>query len=372
MSDVVIIGGGVIGLLMARELAHAGAKVTLVEKGECGRESSWAGGGIVSPLSPWRYSPAVTALARAAQHAYPRLAKVLWEETGIDPQWEPCGLLMLDAPDAQEAVAWAADVGSRLSRVDQSQVYAQEPSLAPGFTHGLWMPDIANIRNPRLLKSLLASVRALPGVSLLEHADVYKFDTEDGAGAHVTGVRIRHQGTDRQVSGDRFVVAAGAWSGRLLDGIVTALPVYPVKGQMLLYHPDRPLVHSIVLTKGRYAIPRRDNMLLIGSTLEHADFDKSTTQEALQSLQASAIDLLPALAQYAPVAQWAGLRPGAPEGIPFIGRLPAWQNLYVNAGHFRNGLVLAPASAGLLCDLLLRRIPRVDPSPYDPALRAAG
>lgn len=367
MSDFLVVGGGVLGMLTARELAVQGATVTLIEKGECGREASWAGGGIVSPLYPWRYSEPVTALARAAQRAYPALAASLLSETGIDPEWEQTGLLMLDAADAGEALAWAARVGSRMVSLDRDQIYAQETLLAPGFEQGLWMPDIANIRNPRLLKSLLASLRANPRVRLQEHTSVVDFLREGSGGESVSGVVVRHNGHSAHLSADRIIVSAGAWSAGLLNTLCVALPVQPVKGQMLLYRPTAQVLKSIVLTRGRYLIPRRDGHLLVGSTLEHTGFDKSTTEDALASLRASAEALVPALASTPVLRQWSGLRPGAPDGIPFIGHVPGFRNLYVNAGQYRNGLVLAPASAQLLLDIVLKRPPQVDPQPYDPA-----
>jgi glycine oxidase len=122
----------------------------------------------------------------------------------------------------------------------------------------------------------------------------------------------------------------------------------------------------MVLAKGRYAIPRRDGHILIGSTLEHAGFDKAPTENALDSLKASAVELLPALAEAVPVGHWGGLRPGSPEGIPFIGAVPGFEGLWLNCGHYRNGLVLAPASCQLLADLMLGRQPIIDPAPYAP------
>ncbi|MCB1648717.1 MAG: glycine oxidase ThiO [Pseudomonadales bacterium] len=368
MSDFLVIGGGVLGLLTARELAAEGATVTLLEKGECGREASWAGGGIVSPLYPWRYSEPVTALAQEAQRAYPALAESLLNETGIDPEWEQSGLLMLDADDAAEALVWAQRVGGRMEALQEEQIYAREPALAQGFEQGLWMPAIANIRNPRLLKSLLASLRANPRVRLVERASVTDFILSPG-GDTVSGLVVDQQGQSLQFSAQRIIVTAGAWSAGLLRALSVELPVEPVKGQMLLYRPEKPLLTSIVLTEGRYLIPRRDGHLLAGSTLEHSGFDKSTSDEALRSLQASAQALLPALASTPVLRQWAGLRPGAPQGVPFIGAVPGLRNLYINAGQYRNGLVLAPASVGLMLDILLARSPRVDPRPYDPALR---
>jgi glycine oxidase len=367
-SDFQVIGGGVIGLLMARELARAGATVTVIERGTCFSEASWAGGGIVSPLYPWRYSAPVTALASVAQSAYPALAAELLSETGIDPELETTGLLMLDAMDAAEALAWAASAGKQMQVLEAAAIHRHDPGLGKHFEHGLWMPDIANIRNPRLGQALLASLRCQPGVKILERAELLRIDwTQSGGKRQVRALKVSQGGVLQTLLTGQVIVAAGAWSGRLLASAEVALPVVPVKGQMLLYETPTRLLRSIILSQGRYLIPRRDNLVLVGSTLEHAGFDKSLSVDARASLRDSAIDMLPALANIPVKQQWAGLRPGAPGGIPSIGQLPSWSNLYVNAGHFRNGLVLAPASARLLADILLGRPLALDPEPYKPA-----
>lgn len=364
-SDFLIVGGGIIGLLLARELSAEGASVTVIERGECGREASWAGGGIVSPLYPWRYSQAVTALASSAQKAYPTLAGRLREETGIDPEWECTGLLMLDAADSREALSWAQGVGSAMSTLSRQSIYKREPALAPGFEQGLWMPEIANIRNPRLLKALLKSLQLQSRVRLLQHSCVTEFIHDDGVGERtLKGVEVVQNGQRGKILGGQVVVTAGAWSGDLLKSLKIDVAVQPVKGQMLLLKPDKQVINSIVLTNGRYLIPRRDGHILIGSTLEYTGYDKSTSIQAQQSLFASATGLIPELRTVPIISQWAGLRPGAAQGVPFICRVPGFRNLSVNAGQFRNGLVLAPASAGLLADVLLGRPPRVDPLPY--------
>lgn len=344
-------------MMVARELARVGRRVTLLERGLIGREASWAGGGIVSPLYPWRYAPAVTALADHAQLVYPALARQLHEETGIDPEYFPCGMLMLDAADERDARAWADVHAKTLEALDSQALRGRYPGLSSRWHSGLWMPEIANIRNPRLLSALRASLERL-GVELQEQSDVVDWEREGG---RVTAARTAD---GRRFPAGEFVVCGGAWSGRVLEGLGRSLPVRPVKGQMILYRLAPGDLPCIVLAEGRYVIPRRDGHVLCGSTLEETGFEKATTSEALDSLAATAERLWPALRGQAPVAHWAGLRPAAPNGIPFIGAVPGLDNLWLNAGQFRNGLVLAPASARLLADLMLLRTPQLDPRPY--------
>jgi len=359
---VCVVGGGVMGLLTAQVLAVGGTEVVLVDCNLIGTESSWAGGGIVSPLYPWRYSPAVTALAHWSQDFYPRLGEQLLAQTQIDPEVYVTGLYWLDLDDEAEALAWAQRQGRALQRVEVATVKHAVPALADGFVRAVQMAGVANVRNPRLVKALRAALQQMPNVTLHESCAVSGFIREGG---RIAGVHTQ-QG---DMHADQVVLTAGAWSGELMKTLGVELPVQPVKGQMILYKCTEDFLPAMVLARGRYAIPRRDGHVLIGSTLEHAGFDKTPTQEALRSLQVSAVELLPALADAEVVGHWAGLRPGSPEGIPFIGTVPGHDGLWLNCGHYRNGLVLAPASCQLLVDLMQGREPIVDPTPYAPAGR---
>jgi glycine oxidase len=364
-QHVVIVGGGVIGLLTAFTLAAEVESVVLLDRSDVGQESSWAGGGIVSPLYPWRYSPAVTALAHWSQDFYPQLAERLFAATDIDPEVHTTGLYWLDLDDEKEALEWAVRENRPLSSVDIAAAYAAVPVLGEGYSRAIYMANVANVRNPRLVKSLKAALLALPNVTLHEQCEVSGFICE---GDKVLGVRT----AAGDVLGGRVVLAAGAWSGELLKTLGLELPVEPVKGQMILYKCASDFLPRMILAKGRYAIPRRDGHILVGSTLEYEGFDKTTTDSALESLKASAVELIPALADAEVVGHWAGLRPGSPEGIPYIGPVPGFDGLWLNCGHFRNGLVLAPASCQLLADLLSEREPIIDAAPYAPDGRLVG
>ena len=363
VSEFLVVGGGVIGMMTTLQLADAGHTVTLVERGHCGREASWAGGGIVSPLYPWRYGPAVSQLSRWSEGFYPELAGRLHEESGIDPEYRQRGLLYLRVDDAEEALAWAAEMGKPLERVGAGFLYAREPEAAPGFEEALWMPTLGSIRNPRLVRALQARLAAMPEVTLREGVEVTGFEVAAG--------RVLAVKTNRgDLAGGQVVVCGGAWAAGLLEGVLAprgmALPVRPVKGQMILFRAPPGLVQRVVLMDGRYVIPRADGRVLAGSTLEERGFDKATDAGALASLWASATAIIPALADCEVEHHWAGLRPGSPDGVPFIGAVPGLDNLHVNAGHYRNGLVLAPAATRLLVDRLLGREPILDPAPYAP------
>lgn len=357
MTDVLVVGGGINGLMTARELVLRGLRVCVLERGAIGREASWAGGGIVSPLYPWRYPTAITALSREARAAYPALCNALHAATGIDPELTPTGLLMLDAADATEALQWSAAGDEQMQTLSTSDLAAGYPWLASHWRQGLWMPSIANVRNPRLLKALAADL-VQRGVTLVTHAAVRSLQWR---GAQAVAVQLVD---GRTYQAEAIVLAGGAWTGSLLTTGGAVPSVRPVRGQMLLYRVAPGLLPCIVLAEGRYVIPRRDGHVLCGSTLEECGFDKSVTAAAQESLQASAARLMPLLASAQPVAQWSGLRPATADGLPYIGRVAGTDNVWINAGQFRNGLVLAPASARLLAELMTGAAPFIDPTPY--------
>ncbi|VAX10036.1 Glycine oxidase ThiO [hydrothermal vent metagenome] len=347
MTDCLIIGGGLIGMLSAWELRQSGLSVTIVEQGACGKESSWAGGGILSPLYPWRYSDAVTALAHWSQAYYPDFLQLLYEKSGVDPQLQNNGLLILDTDEACDAENWAQKWGYTLEQVDAKTIRSLEPSLGEVPDSALWLPGVAHVRNPRLLKALKESLLN-QGVEIREYCAV------KGLSLHGKAVQGVQTETDTLTAGI-VVLSGGAWSGQLLASTGNNLPVQPVRGQMILYRGEADVVSRIILSKDRYVIARRDGRVLVGSTLEQTGFDKSTTESARNELAAEALRLVPALQKYEIEHHWAGLRPGSPEGIPYICAHPDLSGLFINTGHFRNGVVLGLASSRLLADLLLGR-----------------
>ena len=354
--NCLIIGGGVIGLLTARELVDAGATVTVLERGEPGGEASWAGGGMLSPSYPWQMPASVTALARFGQARYSDLAQQLLEETGIDAEWTQSGLLCLDSAQQAEALAWAESTQSAVQVLGKLALKMREPAVSDAADAALWLPDVAQIRNPRLLRALLQSLMQRR-VRILKHCEVQELRFEQ---SQITGV----ESTRGHVAADTVIVAGGAWSGQLLAGLGLKIEITPVRGQMVLWRTKPGLVKRIIVQDEHYLIPRRDGLVLAGSTVEHVGFDKSITPGALAELKTAALSMVPALVYAKIEQQWAGLRPGSPQGVPYIGAHPEIKGLYVNSGHFRNGLVLAPGSARLMADLVLGRTPVIDPAPY--------
>jgi len=355
--DITIIGGGIIGLLTAREFINTGATVTVIEKNELGQESSWAGGGILLPLYPWRQPDAITRLVLQSLKLYPALTSQLAAETLIDPEWNPCGLLLVKNPDVTAAVQWcdSNNILYRPASVDFFNMLNTAPDQP------LWLPEIAQARNPRLVKSLKQDL-INKGVTLKEHCELKAIT--------VTKNRITAIDTaSGQFAVNQLIIAAGAWTGQLFQQLLSPIigdapKIAPMKGQMLLFDAQPETLSYMVLDGDQYLIPRRDGKILAGSTVEQDDFNKTTTAEARDRLNAFAVNLLPPLKDFPVIKHWAGLRPGTEHGIPYIDKHPELDNLYINAGHFRNGLAMGPASAQLMADLVLQRETQVAPEPY--------
>ncbi|MCP5301292.1 MAG: glycine oxidase ThiO [Chromatiaceae bacterium] len=356
MNRILVIGGGAVGMLTALELREAGHSVVLFERGATGRESSWAGGGIVSPLFPWRYLDSVTRLASWSQAHYPAFCERIARPTGVDPEYTASGLILIAPDEHDQATRWAEQHGRVLQVIDRARFAALEPRAAHPVDGALWMPEVGQVRNPRLVRALRIHLERL-GVTLRTGDGVHRLLVDDGRCRGVAAESGEH-------TGDRTVVCAGAWSGGLLDGLPDPPAIHPLRGQMLMFRAPPGTITRMVLEANRYVIPRRDGRTLFGSTIEDVGFDKSTTAEARAELFQIATERFPVLRDCVVEAHWAGLRPSSPAGVPFIGRHPRIADLYVNAGHFRNGIVLGLASARLAADLVLGREPIVDPSPY--------
>jgi len=359
ISDCIVVGGGVIGLLTAYELAQEGLQVTVVERGRrSAGAASWASGGVLAPLYPWRICPALLPLLKWSHTRYRQLALELTACSGVDPEWVQSGLLILEPALWPELATTESPFTSDAQLLDQRGLKSREPGVDAGENGALWFPQVAQIRSPRLLRALDLSLAHKGVKQLSAQVQGILSDKEKAAGV-VT--------RDGRIYAPIVVVAAGAWSASVLGSLGKGFELHPVRGQMLLVAAKPGLVRHVLVKRDHYLIPRRDGYVLLGSTLENMGFSNGITPEARETLTTAAWRMYPRIRDYPIVAQWSGLRPGSPEGVPWIGAHPRLTGLYVSTGHYRNGISLAPASARLLADLIFRRPPIVEPLAYAPA-----
>lgn len=323
--DVIVLGGGVIGLASALALLDAGCSVRVLERGSApARESSWAGGGIVCPLRPWDEPEAVAQLFVETLQRYPGWVAQIESRSGLAVEYRVSGIeWSLPAPDIERAIEWHRQ--------------AERPFAV--MASGLLSPLMAQVRPPRLGRALVEAVHQQGGGMQLQAT----------MRPHVRGGRVIGViGPDgAKIAADAVVVAAGAWSGQVLAATGTVCAIEPVKGQMLRLQVAGAAQRPISIGEDVYVIPRADDQVIVGSTLERVGFDAQPTVEARERLYVAAINLCPWLKGAAVLQQWAGLRPARADGTPIIGAGPV-PGLWINTGHYRNGIALAPASADRL------------------------
>ena len=335
----IVIGGGIIGMTTARELAMRGLSVSLFDKGKLGMESSWAAGGILSPMRPWLEHPCSAQLSSQGKACYEDYVEELKEQTGIDPEYYRSGLLMINESDVGHTRQWA-DKNS----VSFAENYKEYPSTMHIPAKSIFLPEIAQVRVSRLLKALHASLLEL-GVTIFEDTAITGLEMNN---ARCKSVTIG----SKKYYANSFIISAGAWSEKILGTNNSEIKIKPVMGQMLCVKFPNQKLETMVLDGGHYFIPRKDGHVLIGSTMEDVGFAKDTTQTARNDLMDWACALWPDIADAEFVKQWSGLRPATDNGKPYLGKLEDYENVYINAGHFRKGIIQAPVCARNIADMV--------------------
>ncbi len=363
--DVVVIGGGVIGLSIARELAGCGLSIVLIDRGPIGRAASWAGAGILPPSDPAHARHAVEKMSAESFRLHPVLAGELQMETGIDNGFRRCGAVFV-ARTAGEVAALAGQCseweqsGIRVQQLTLDELQRQMPALrhaAPGIRMAALVPDEVQIRNPDHLQALQASC-GRRGVAMFANAGSVQLLPRDG---QVNQVRTDN---GKRWSPGKVCVAAGAWSAELLEPLECHISTLPVRGQMLLYKLPRRTFHQVLYEGTRYVVPRDDGHVLVGSTLEQAGFDATTTPDVIEDLKSFAASLFSDLTVDRLVDAWAGLRPATWDGFPYLGPVPGFGNVWAACGHFRSGLLLSTATSIVMRQLILDQPPLFDLAPF--------
>jgi glycine oxidase len=366
-SDLVVVGGGIIGVAIAREAALAGLSVSLIERRLPGCEASAAAAGMLTAQADAESPGPLLPLCLASRDLYPDFARAVHSESGVDPCLVRSGLLVLartpaEADGLDRRLDFQRSLGLDATRVSGPDLRHLEPSLSAEWRDGLFLPEDSRIDAVLLMRAL---VRAALKAGSRVHSGV-RVTRLLVDGGKVVGV---------ETAAGRFpaaavVIAAGAWSGELEGEGISPLATHPVRGQIVCFGAPRPAIGRPLMCGTCYLVPRGADRILVGSTMERAGFDRSVTAEGLATLTAAALDVVPALRSCRFESAWAGLRPATDDGLPAIGPGAA-PGLFYACGHLRSGILLAPITARAVARLVRGEDPGIDLAPFSP-LRFAG
>lgn len=350
--DVLIVGGGVIGLTLARELRRLGVRrIAVVERGRVGQEASFAAAGMLAPNAENEIVDDFYRFCDGSRSMFPEIAGELLAETAIDIELDRSGTVYaafteVDSEHLGMRYARQVEAGIPVEQWSAEEARKAEPCLAENVRESLYFPNDWQVENRKLLAALKAYATA-NGIDLIEETPIHSPVVE---GSKVSGVVTGA----RTLSAQATVLATGAWTSLIkIAGAAVPFGVKPVRGQMISYAPPDRMFSRVVYSHRGYLVPRADGRILAGATVEDVGFDDRVTPEAVDLLRRTAVEMAPCLDEVPIDDAWAGLRPLASDGLPVIGPMPGYDNLFVTTAHFRNGILLAPISAKILAERIV-------------------
>lgn len=333
MKKIVVIGGGVVGCLSAINLKDKGFQVTILDQSEIGQESSSAAAGILFPLLPWDYDDSIYQLCMNSDRSYESLSKRLIDETGCDPEFKKSGMLLKQKNDRQLMSEW--------STRNNFNIEERKLDNNPYF----YFPEVCQISPSKLMKALKKLMVNLK-IEIIENCKLTPIKSENKK------IFEWPSNNNQLISADFYVIATGAWTGlihhKFLDHI------YPVRGQMIQFKKNDIELPHIFYGDNSYVLQRKDGVILAGSTRENVGFSKAINREAISMLQKKAQNLVPKLKDIELEKHWTGFRPGTNENLPFIMKDNFYENLFINSGHYRYGITMAPESANRITELIMQ------------------
>jgi len=345
-SDVLIIGGGVIGLATARALHKQGVKkITILESGAVGRESSFAAAGMLAPNAETEKKDDFFEFCNASNKLYPEFAAELLHETNINIELDRQGTLYLsltdeDSTELGRRYEWQKQTGLAVERLTARETRRAEPFLSPDVRESLFFPHDWQVENRKLLLAL-QKYASINDIEIRENTRVTNLLSENN---QITGAQTEAG----KLFAGAIVVATGAWTSVIKTDGLQMLQVKPIRGQMIAFHTAKRLFEKVIYTPRGYLVPRADGRVLIGATVEDAGFDKSVTEAGIEFLRENAFEIAPSLVNLEIAEKWAGLRPLATDGLPILGVFSNVENLFIATAHYRNGILLAPLTAEIM------------------------
>jgi glycine oxidase len=352
-SDVIVIGGGLIGCAIAAQLANSGLKVRLFERGELMKEASWAAAGMLAPQSELTSITPLFLLCQKSLAIYPEFVAKLYKQTKLDACYRTEGSLQLafDQTSAQELekkLSWQIPVGLKLKKLTANEIKEFIPNISSKVLTGYYLPDEHQVDNRKLIEGIVKQAQ-IAGVEFCLGSQVTEIIIEQNKAVGIIA-------NGEHYFANKIINAAGSWSSLLS---MSNFPKYilpeikPVRGQMLAVKTSPKILNYTLHCSHIYLVPRFDGTIIIGSTTEHVGYDKSVTINGLESLSKEAKTIIPELANAGLVSAWAGLRPASTDLLPVLGEHNQLPGFIFATGHYRNGILLAPITVDLISKLVI-------------------
>lgn len=349
-KEILIIGGGVIGLSLARELRRKGIReITILERAEAGKEASFAAAGMLAPHAETEKLDDFYCFCNESNLLYPNFAAELFEETNVDIELDRNGTLYLaftekDVEEIRRRFEWQKSAGLQVERLTARETRQTEPFISPNVLESLYFPDDWQVENRKLLRALEKYCQ-LYGIEIHQNTEIKNLLIENGK---IKGAEAEKE----KFYAEKVVLATGAWTSLIKAEDFTLPRVKPIRGQMISFHTAKRLFKKVIYSPRGYLVPRADGRVLAGATVEDAGFDKSVTNAGIALLREHALEIAPGLVNLEIYESWAGLRPFSADGLPILGEFSEIENLFVATAHYRNGILLAPLTAKILAEKL--------------------
>jgi glycine oxidase len=348
INEVLIIGGGVIGLSIARELRKKGVKkITILERGRVGKEASYAAAGMLAPNAETEKKDDFFYFCDESNKLYPQFAEELFDETGVDIELDRKGTLYLafneaDAGEIRRRYEWQKGVGLQVEHLSAQETRQAEAFISPDVLESLFFPNDWQVENRKLLQAL-QKYAEINSIEIRENTEVTNLLIENNK---VIGAETANE----KFFAEKIILTTGAWTSLLKAEHLTMPPVKPIRGQMIAFQTAKRLFEKVIYSPRGYLVPRIDGRILAGATVEDVGFDKNITTSGIEFLRENALEIAPSLVNLEIAEKWAGLRPFAPDGLPILGSFPPVENFFLATAHYRNGILLAPLTAQILAE----------------------
>jgi glycine oxidase len=354
MSEILIIGGGIIGLSIARNLRKLGVKkITILERGKLGQEASFAAAGMLAVQAESDKCDHFFHFCDESRNLFPNFASEILDETGIDIELETSGTLYLsfsekDSTDINARFDWQKAAGLTVKQLTSTEIRKIEPFVSPDVREGLFFEKDWQVDNRKLLFALKLFV-ANNNIDVFENEEVLSLLNGKN---RVIGVETKNG----KFFADKVIITTGAWTSFIKTGEFMFPEIKPIRGQMLCVKTAKRLFSKVIYSPRGYIVPRRDGRILAGATIEEVGFDANITSEGMDSVFANTLELVPSLANLGIAEKWSGLRPFFADGLPILGRIPNFDNILIATAHFRNGILLAPKTAEIIAKQAINNI----------------